>query len=138
MSREGPGRYLPIIIPAVLIAVGLPVVLAIALNNRDDDNQTENPAVNEPTVMASPSGASRAINVVNREFEPADLSIATGETVTFRNTSQSEHRIEIDGDPDMPIRAGETTTWKAEEPGVFDYLCTIHPNEMKGTITVGR
>lgn len=133
------GKWLPVIIPIVLIATALPIVIAIAVTNRDDDNETENPATPDATVAASPTaGSDRLVIISGLSFEPEEIAVVEGETIAFRNTSSSEHRLEIDGKADegLELQTGQSANWTASERGRFELVCTIHPNEMRGTITV--
>lgn len=136
MASDG-RNWLPVIIPIALIVIALPIVLVIALRTQDDDNETVSDA-DQPTVAASPAGSSDGVNVTvsNFQFSPAEISVQNGKAVTFRNTSQSEHRIEVEGDEELVLAAGATARWIASEAGKFEYRCTIHPNQMKGTVTV--
>lgn len=137
MKSDG-RNWLPIIIPVALIVIAVPVILVIALRTQDDDNETVNNA-SQSTVAATPAGGGEGVfvSVSNFKFEPADFYVGNTKAVTFRNTSQTEHRIDIEGDDrELPLAAGATARWIASEPGEFEYHCTIHPNQMKGTITV--
>lgn len=131
-------NWLPIVIPVALIVIALPIVLFIALRTQDDDNETVNNA-DKPTVAASPAGGGDGIviTVSNFQFTPDETSVERTKAVTFRNTSQSEHRIQVEGDDrELPLAAGATARWVASESGEFEFHCTIHPNQMQGTITV--
>jgi plastocyanin len=92
-----------------------------------------------PTIEASGSGPFF--------WNPSTTSIGTGGTVTFKNTSASvPHGVTWKGGPEMPSCSGvpidgEKTQWSGActfiQPGTYAFVCTVHPAEMKGTITVG-
>lgn len=86
-----------------------------------------------------PSRAAEAKLVVNDEkFEPAELTVPAGTTITVQNVSQNApHSAKAsDGSFDsgyiMPGATGEVTM---SQPGEFKYFCEPHPWK-KGTITV--
>ena len=132
MARSGPARWLPFIIPGALIVILLPVAVIIGLNT-GEDNKTSDKAENTPAVATQVSGA---ITVKDFEFTPNEITTKTGATLTFQNTSQTTHKVKIgDGDA-QELGPGKTITWTAKEAGTFDLVCTIHPNQMTGTVTV--
>jgi nitrite reductase (NO-forming) len=93
------------------------------------------------------------VAMLDNSFEPADLTVAAGEEVTFvlPNEGDAMHNMRIaDGngdydtdesivsDPEL-IPGGDsgTLTWTAPtEAGTYDFRCDVHPVEMTGTITV--
>jgi plastocyanin len=83
--------------------------------------------------------ASHDIAIVDFEYEPAALTVLTGEPVTWTNASTRDHTVtsdqgtELDGNP---IQPGEAYGHVFETAGTFAYHCEIHPDQMKGTITV--
>jgi plastocyanin len=42
-----------------------------------------------------------------------------------------------DGSFDSPVMTSGTFTHRFDKAGSYDYICTIHPTQMKGTIVVG-
>ena len=80
-------------------------------------------------------------------FNPANLTIQPGDTVTFINAQDDTHNVMVDGAPqamkDMimsPMLEVEDDKWsyKFTVPGTYSFHC--HPHQelgMKGTIIVG-
>lgn len=71
------------------------------------------------------------------DFEPAEVEIAAGETVEFRNTDKTLHTVTSDDgvfDEELDGR-GELVQITFEEPGTYNYQCRPH-DFMTGTITV--
>lgn len=70
------------------------------------------------------------------KFEPAAITVARGDTVTWVNKDPFPHTAT---DPSVfdshEIAPGKSWKWTARKSGVYDYVCTLHPT-MKGTITV--
>jgi plastocyanin len=70
-------------------------------------------------------------------YDPASLSIATGDTVVWTNTGSTDHTVTAeDGSFDSgSIPPGGTWEYTFSETGDFQYHCTPHPF-MMGTISV--
>jgi plastocyanin len=70
-------------------------------------------------------------------FEPDQLTIAPGTTVTWVNDGQTPHTSTADdGTWDSgTLQPGESFSFTFDEPGTYSYLCEIHP-EMTGTVNV--
>jgi hypothetical protein len=85
------------------------------------------------------AGASHEVTIVDFGFEPAAATVFVGEPVTWTNTSSRDHTVtsadgnELDSGPIEPDAAYGHVF---EAPGSFDYLCSIHPETMRGTIVV--
>ena len=71
-------------------------------------------------------------------FEPAEVTIGVGETVTWTNNDSVPHDVTADsfssGEPGG-MAPGDTFEHTFEEAGTFDYTCTVHPG-MDGTVVV--
>lgn len=132
MARSGPGKWLPIAIPVALIAIGLPIVLVIASQTTEGGNESS-PG---PTTGATITPVAGTIEVKNFMFAPDDIQVQSGSTLTFQNVTTTEHSIQIDGGDAYALEGGESYEWRASTPGEHQLLCTQHPQEMKGTITV--
>lgn len=86
---------------------------------------------------AEPGGA-EAVEIVDYEYAPADLTVSAGTTVTFNNQDSTGHTAtsERSGAFDSgSIGAGASGEITLEQPGTLAYYCAFHPF-MKGTITV--
>jgi plastocyanin len=77
------------------------------------------------------------VQVVDFEFQPGNLTIPAGATVTWTNAGQRTHTVSADdGSFDSGrLDPGETFSHTFAEPGTYSYHCGFHP-EMQGTITV--
>jgi plastocyanin len=79
------------------------------------------------------------VKVGDNFFEPATLTVAVGDTVTWAHEGNRPHDVTADnGSINSPRRManGQTFTYTATTAGTFTYLCTIHSQVMKGTLIV--
>lgn len=71
-------------------------------------------------------------------YEPASIVVAAGTTVTWTNSDHFTHSIQLDGEaaPGLVAKPGESVTHTFDAPGTFAYVCTFHPQDMRGTVEV--
>ena len=76
-------------------------------------------------------------------FEPTEFTFDLGTQVTidFNNVGEQTHSFTADDlDIDVEAASGETTDLTIDlpdEPGIFDFYCKYHPDEMSGTVSIG-
>ncbi|HEY6693647.1 MAG TPA: hypothetical protein VI006_12415 [Solirubrobacteraceae bacterium] len=90
--------------------------------------------------LASPPAAGAAVGVVSipgQSFNPSRLTIAAGDTVTWRNADFLEHDVRAaDGSFDSGhLRRFAFFARRFDNVGSVPYLCTIHPF-MRGQVDV--
>ena len=85
----------------------------------------------------SATGSGDAVAIADFNYEPAELEVAAGTTVTFTNEDGFAHTVTAkDKTFDSGnLDEGATFEHTFDEPGTFAYLCAIH-NSMTGTVTV--
>ena len=89
-------------------------------------------------------GGDTSVSMKNVQFDPTDLTIKAGETVTFTNDESVPHDVHKEsgpgGDfasgPDGGMQQGDTFKLKLDKPGTYKYVCHVHAPGMAGTITV--
>lgn len=89
------------------------------------------------TLLAFPAlAADHAVTIKGMKFEPAALTVAAGDTVTFTNEDAAPHTATAgDGTFDTGrLNQGDSATVTIGGAGSFDYICQIHPM-MKGNVT---
>jgi plastocyanin len=79
-------------------------------------------------------------------WKPSTATAVPGGVVAFRNPSNLvPHGVHWTGGPEKPSCGGVPidefgTSWSGSctfaQPGTYTFVCTVHPEEMKGTITV--
>jgi plastocyanin len=87
---------------------------------------------------ASPAGATVTMAKSYR-FEPAGIRVPVGGTVTWINDDNFSHDVHLltsDGWHSQVLKPGETTSHSFAQAGEYAYQCSLHPQNMKGTVTV--
>lgn len=80
-----------------------------------------------------------AVTMGDNFFEPATVTVATGDRVVWTHAGNRPHDVTADnGAFSSPRRManGQSFTYTATAPGTYTYLCTVHPAMMKGTLVV--
>jgi plastocyanin len=96
---------------------------------------TEPTAPAESTTTAPDS--TTTVEILNNAFNPPQLNVAPGTTVTFVNRDSVPHTATSDTKLfDLEIPPGSSYPVVLEGEGTVPYHCELHP-EMKGTIVVG-
>lgn len=78
-----------------------------------------------------------AIEIKNFSFNPKDMTVPVGTTVTWTNMDSVAHTATADDGAfnSGNLNPGQAFSFQFEKAGTFDYSCTYHPG-MKGTVTV--
>jgi plastocyanin len=120
-----------------LAAISFILLGAIACS----DNATS-PSPTAPPPSSNGSAASVVIprgaeSLGNRAFNPDDVSVAVGATVTWTNTDSEAHTSTSDraGWDSGVVQPGATFSATFPTAGTFTYHCTLHPG-LVGTIVV--
>jgi plastocyanin len=89
---------------------------------------------------SSKSGASSSdIVIKDFSFAPASVSAKAGATVTVHNNGPSTHTVTSDDGTsfNVSVDSGKDATFTApSKAGTYKFHCSIHPTQMKGTLTV--
>ncbi len=84
--------------------------------------------------------ATTSVNVVDFAFTPPDILVAPGATVTWTWTGSDTHNVTFaSAEVAAPSATKTTGTFDVTLPtvaGMYAYQCTIHPDDMNGTVTV--
>lgn len=77
------------------------------------------------------------VTIAEFAFDPADLAVKAGTTVTWTNRDPVGHTATADdGSFDCrPLPNGASLSFTFETAGTYEYHCAIHPS-IKGRITV--
>lgn len=72
-------------------------------------------------------------------FSPAQITVKAGTTVTWTNHDNFTHSVRIpaqNGKVVGVMRPGQSITFTFSSPGTYQYDCSFHPQNMKGTVVV--
>ena len=118
---------------AVVTVACSAVAVAAALTTEDNGSAAGNGG-------GSPgSGPTEQVTIRDFAFDPPELSVPVGTTVTWTNEDNTTHTV-TGTDTGSPIASrdldhGNTYSVTFDQVGTFNYLCSIHTN-MTGTVTV--
>jgi plastocyanin len=101
-------------------------------------------AVLSPLTFASPAlAADASVNVADFSFEPSEVQVGVGETVTWNfavgghTTTSSSGQAERWNSGPTTNPGGTSFEHTFTKPGRFSYICLPHQSVMKGTVVVG-
>jgi plastocyanin len=89
-------------------------------------------------------GGGAQVGMQNIQFDPKDITVKAGETITFTNDESIPHDVhkqsgpggDFSSGPDGGMQQGDTFELKLDQPGKYGYVCHVHSPGMAGTITV--
>ena len=121
----------PLAIVALVAAVPLAAGHAFGLFASTSSNGSNNFA-------ASSCFQPIQISAANFLFSPASVTIASGCSVTWTQTSATKHTTTSDTGlwDSGQLGQNQTFTRQFNTAGTFAYHCSVHPNQMQATITV--
>ncbi len=100
-----------------------------------------NSSIEETTTTAAatpPPAAGREVSIVNFAFDPAELTVSVGDTITWTNNESGiPHTTTADDGlwDSATLNPDDTYSFTFTEPGTYTYFCSIHPS-MRASITV--
>lgn len=133
--RVRQGLVVMLLLCGPLTSAARPHAAASAVNAMAMDLQS--PAQSASGTSAQSQPAAQVI-MKNFQYQPAQLNVKPGDTVTFRNDDIYDHTVTAnDGSFNSGlIPGGKTWTLKITQAGTIAYHCTPHPN-MKAELIVG-
>lgn len=103
------------------------VALALAVTACGGASASEEPVTD--------SDGAASVTVEDNDFGPANLIVPTGATVTWEwAQGVDQHNVNADGFA-SPTQDTGTFAHTFDQPGAYDYRCTLHAG-MTGTVTV--
>ena len=90
------------------------------------------------SVEAVPVQDARSVEIGDNFFDPPDVAVEPGSTITWTNNGDEPHTVTADdGSFDSErLNPGDSYTVAFGGQGTVTYHCEIHP-EMRGSVTVG-
>jgi plastocyanin len=120
------------------------LALGLAACGGDDDSGGSGGSGGQPAESSGSGGGGTSVSLENIQFNPKDLTIKAGQTVTFTNKESIPHDVHktsgpgddfSSGDPGG-MQQGDTFKVTLDKSGTYDYVCEVHKPGMAGTITV--
>ena len=88
---------------------------------------------------AGAQGKTMTVNIKNFAFNPPNITVAPGTTVTWVNNDQAPHTTTATNPAGVfdsgTLQPGQSYSFTFNKPGTYAYHCAIHPY-MTGAITV--
>lgn len=91
-------------------------------------------ASSAPAVAQPPPSAT--IEVGDMFFSPDETFVRVGATVEWTWTGVAPHNVTFADGPASPTQTDGTYTRTFDAVGEYGYVCTIHPDEMQGSVDV--
>ncbi|HEX6559402.1 MAG TPA: carboxypeptidase regulatory-like domain-containing protein [Longimicrobiales bacterium] len=120
MSVTAPTGFQAGSVPAVTVASG---------------QQTSVGAIVLTRTAAPPPPLTAAVGINSSSFQPADVTIRQGGSVSWTNYDAVSHTATAAGFDTGVLAKDQTSTKVFNSAGTFDYACTIHPG-MQGRVIV--
>jgi plastocyanin len=127
-----------------LMLACLALGLAACGGDDDDDGGGGGGASTTEQPAGGDGGGGVQVKMQNIQFDPKDVTVKTGETITFSNDESIPHDVhktsgpggDFASGPDGGMQEGDTFELKLDQPGKYEYVCHVHAPGMAGTITV--
>jgi plastocyanin len=132
----------------LLACLALGLVVAGCGGDDDDDSNgggaaaatTEQPA----DTGGGAGGGGAEVSMENIQFNPNDVTVNAGDTITFTNKESVPHDVhktsgpgdDFASGPAGGMQEGDTFELKLDQPGKYEYVCDVHAPGMTGSITV--
>ena len=89
-------------------------------------------------------GGGAQVGMQNIQFDPKDVTVKAGETITFTNDESVPHDVhktsgpggDFSSGPNGGMQQGDTFELTLDQPGKYEYVCNVHSPGMAGSITV--
>jgi plastocyanin len=87
-------------------------------------------------VEASPVATTAVELPKSYKFVPAAIVVPVGAAVTWTNRDDFTHDVTLAEATSLTMRPGESVSHTFESAGTFDYMCSLHPKDMRGRVVV--
>jgi plastocyanin len=91
-------------------------------------------------------GGGAEVGMKNIQFDPSDVTIKAGQTVTWTNEEGVAHDVDktsgpgpqFSSGPEGGMMEGDSFAQTFDKPGTYEYVCRVHAPGMAGTIEVTK
>jgi len=130
-----------IVLSLVCLAAGLG---ATGCGGDDDDGNGGGQNSEQPADTGGGGAGAAQVSMKNIQFDPRDIAVDAGETITFTNDEAVAHDVHKSSGPGKDFASGppggmeqgDTFELTLDTPGEYEYVCDVHAPGMAGTITV--
>jgi plastocyanin len=130
-------------LPLLITCLALGLVVAGCGDDDDDDGGGGGGAATQEETGGGGGGGGTQVSMKDIKFNPADVTINAGETVTWTNDEGVSHDVDGSGQgvnfssgPEGGMNEGDTFKFTFDQPGEYEYVCRVHAPGMAGTVTV--
>ena len=91
----------------------------------------------EPVNTGESNASTPSVSIQNMAFYPAVIKVKKGSAVTWIQNDRMTHDV-VSSDKHFKsqhLRQGQSFTQQFDQPGVYNYYCSLHPS-MKGQVIV--
>jgi plastocyanin len=130
-----------------IMAILIIMLVVAACGGTSGQDNTSGPAgsgeaASGPTEAPMAGSGEAQVTMRNRTFQPAEITVAPGTTVTWTNDDSFAHTV-TSGTRGSPtdlfdsgnVAGGESFSFTFDQPGTYPYFCRIHSG-MDGTVIV--
>jgi amicyanin len=132
-------RLLGFYVTGLVAVIGVTVWGVSARRAATDPGTSEARGGAAETTPARNAGPAVKVSIENFVFEPKELVVAAGTTVTWVNADDVPHTVTSTASPPLfdsrTMRAEGTFSFEFKAAGTYDYFCKVHP-EMTGKVIV--
>jgi plastocyanin len=130
-------RFRTLALPSRYVVTTGAFILAAACGGSVSNDTPTGPGTPVTPVTPAPI-ATTSVSLQNSTFNPADIQVSPGATVTFTNNDGINHTVTFDNASISSIDAyttGAKTVTMPTAAGTYAYHCNFH-GAMKGTVVV--
>ena len=127
-----------VLILAMIIAVFY-YIYKLPAGIEQDVNMTVNktPAVLDITPSFTVSEPSTVyVDILGTMFDPPELTVVNGTTVRWKNSDNAIYMINVNNYSSPRLQKRETWNYTFNDPGIYEYNCSLHPAMPGGRIIV--
>ena len=102
-------------------------------NKKESSLVTDTQTINQPQIEGTYN-----IEISNFAFNPSEIKIKTGDTITWINKDSAPHTVTSDSGNELnspQLSNGQNYSRTFSNTGTFNYYCSVHPS-MKATVIV--
>jgi plastocyanin len=85
---------------------------------------------------AAPVATTKVAMAKSYRFDPKNVEVDAGATVTWTNDDNFTHTVHVDGMEDHNAEPGDKVSITFPTAGTYRYVCTLHRRDMQGEVIV--